>query len=103
MGAVIEQHIEISPGTRGGRPRIAGTRMTVEDIVIMYLRQGRSLEEIAGAYDLALAAVYAAISYYYDHKAEIDRSIEDDLASVREAKKNNPSILRERLKALNGG
>lgn len=52
MEVVLDCHIEITPDVRGGRPRIAGTRITVADIVIMHLRLGQSLEEIAGKYDL---------------------------------------------------
>jgi len=55
MKAVLDGHIKITPDVRGGRPRITGTRITVTDIVIMHLRLGQSLEEIAGKYDLDLA------------------------------------------------
>ncbi|MHC5729157.1 MAG: DUF433 domain-containing protein [Nostoc sp.] len=50
MEIVLNQHIEITPGVRSGKPRIAGTRITVADVAIMYLRMGQSLEEIAGKY-----------------------------------------------------
>ncbi len=69
-------YIESTPGTRVGKPRISGTRITVADIVLMHRRLGRALEEIAGTYDLPLAAVYAAMAYYYDHKDEIDQSLD---------------------------
>lgn len=76
---VIEQYIDITPGVCGGRPRVAGTRMTVADIALMRLQMNLSLEEISGVYDLPLSAVYAAMAYYFDHRAEIDlRSAEDD-------------------------
>ena len=97
------EHIEAAPGTRGGKPRIAGTRITVEDIVLMHRRMGRALEEIAGTYDLPLAAVYAAMAYYYDHKAEIDQNIEQEESFAEAFRQNNPSRLREKLKALSRG
>ena len=75
MTIALDRYIETTPDIRGGRPRIADTRLTVADITLMYLRLGQSLEEIAGKYDLSLAAVYAAIAYYYDHQEKIDRSI----------------------------
>ena len=103
MEAVLDKHIEITPDMRGGRPRIANTRITVADIVIMHLRLGQSLEEIAGRYDLPLAAVYAAIAYYHDHRAEIDKSINDDRAFAEAFRKNNPSRLQEKLKSLSNG
>lgn len=99
----MPEHIEAKPGTRGGKPRIVGTRITVEDIVLMHLRMGKSLEEIAGDFDLPLAALHAAMTYYYDHRAEIEKNLEQDAAFAEAFRKNNPSLLREKLKALARG
>lgn len=96
-------YIESTPDTRGGKPRIAGTRITVADIVLMHRRLGRALEEIAGTYDLPLPAVYAAMAYYYERKAEIDLSLDQEEALAEAFQKNNPSLLREKLKALSIG
>jgi uncharacterized protein (DUF433 family) len=98
----MSNYIESASGTRGGKPRISGTRITVADIVLMLRRLGRALEEIAGTYDLPLASVYAAMAYYYDHKDEIDQSLEEE-ALAEAFKKNNPSRLREKLQALPHG
>ena len=100
MEAVRYQHIEITPGVRGGEPRLAGTRITVADVAMMHLRLGHSLDEIAGRYDLPLAAVHAAMSYYYDHRSEIDQRIEQDEAFVEAFRRNNPSPLQEKLRVL---
>lgn len=97
---MLDHHMAADAGTRGGKPRIAGTRITVEDIAVMYIRMGQSLEEIAGNYDLPLAAVHAAMAYYYEHQAELDKSIEEDLAFAEAFRRNNPSLLRDKLKAL---
>lgn len=43
MLSVSTEHIELTPGVRGGKPRIAGTRIAVEDIVVMHLKMGLSL------------------------------------------------------------
>ena len=99
----MAEHIELTPGTRGGRARIKGTRITVADIAVMHLRLGQSLDEISGNFDLPLAAVHAAMSYYYDHRADMDKFIEDDEAFAEAFRKNNPSLLREKLKVLAGG
>ncbi|HEV7798202.1 MAG TPA: DUF433 domain-containing protein [Pyrinomonadaceae bacterium] len=96
-------YIETTPETRGGKPRLAGTRITVADIVLMYRRMGRALEEIAGTYDLSLPAVYAAMAYYYEHQSEIDQSLDQEEAFAEAFRKNNPSLLREKLKALSIG
>jgi uncharacterized protein (DUF433 family) len=103
MEVVLDKYIEISAGVRGGKPRISETRITVADIVIMHLRLGQSLEEIAGRYDLPLAAVHAAMAYYYDHRQEVDDSIADDRAYVEAFHQDNPSPLQDKLKALRSG
>jgi uncharacterized protein (DUF433 family) len=99
----MPDHIQVTPGVRGGKPRIAGTRITVADVVLLHRRMGRALEEIAGTYDLPLAAVYAALAYYYDHKQEIDQSLDDEEAFAEAFRKKNPSLLREKLKELSLG
>ena len=100
MAIALDRYIETSPDVRGGRPHIADTRLTVADIVLMYLRIGQSLEEIAGKYDLSLAAVYAAMAYYYDHQEEIDRNIAADHAFAEAFRNSNPSPLHSKLQAL---
>lgn len=100
---VLEEHIEITPDVRSGKPRIAGTRITVADVVIMHLRMGQSLEEIAGEYQFDLAAAHAAMVYYYDHRAEIERRIAEDEAFAEAFRRKNPSLLQAKLKSLQNG
>lgn len=103
MSLVITEHIEITPGVLGGKPRIAGHRITVAHIALMYLKMGMSVEEIAGKYDLELASVHAAMTYYYDHREEIDRRTAASRALVEELKRNSkPSPLQEKLRAIRG-
>jgi YgiT-type zinc finger domain-containing protein len=47
-----------------------------------------------------LADVYAALAYYYDHRSEIDRSIEADKAFGEAFRGNNPSLLQAKLNEL---
>lgn len=100
--AVLERHIEVTPGVCGGQPRIAGRRITVSDVVILHFKMGKSIEEIASEYNLSLADVYAALAYYFDHQEEIDRRIEEDRDFGEAFRKQNPSLLQERLKGLRG-
>jgi uncharacterized protein (DUF433 family) len=101
--ASIDQYIVSSPDVRSGRPALAGTRVSIADLVIMHMRMGQSLEEIAAAYDLPLAAVHAGMAYYYDHRSEIDQSIEEDRAFAEAFRQNNPPPLKEKLEALARG
>ncbi len=103
MTTLLEGHIEIDPATRFGKPRIAGTRITVADVVIMHLRLGQSIEEIAGAYDLSLADLHAAMAYYYDHRDVIEESISREDAVAEAFRHNNPSKLQARLRDLKRG
>jgi uncharacterized protein (DUF433 family) len=100
MTVAAQNHIVADPSTRGGRPRLANSRITVADVVLMHLRLGQSLEELAGKYDLSLASLYAAMAYYYDHQAEIDQSIRGDAAFEQAFRRDNPSPLQEKLAAL---
>jgi uncharacterized protein (DUF433 family) len=100
MTITLGHYIEITPNVRGGKPRIVGTRITVADIVIMFLRMGQSLEVIAGKYDLSPAAVYAAMSYYYDHRIEVEQSIQEDEAFADEYMRAHPSPLQTKLQGL---
>lgn len=93
----LDQHIEITPDVAGGKPRIAGRRITVQDIVIWHERMGMIPDEIATEYDLTLAEVYAALAYYFDHRVEIDQSIAESEAFVEALRQNTPSILQQRL------
>jgi uncharacterized protein (DUF433 family) len=71
-------HIVRVPGVAGGRPVIKGTRITVVHIAQRF-RAGEEPWEIIATYpDIAPAAVYDAISYYLDHRDEINRWIEDN-------------------------
>lgn len=75
-----------SPDIRGGRPRIAGTGVTVRRIVGWY-KLGLSPEEIAEEIGhLNLAQVYAALSYYHANRDEIEQDIaqEDEAAEQLE-------------------
>jgi uncharacterized protein (DUF433 family) len=103
METVATAHVAVDPAIRGGRPHLAGSRTTVADVALMHLRLGQSLEEIAGKHDLSLAALHAAMAYYYDHRAEIDRAIEEEEAFVQAFRRNNPSPLREKLASLARG
>lgn len=99
----LNHHIEITPGLVGGKPRIAGRRITVQDIVIWHEQLGKSVDEIAEAHELSLADIHAALAYYFDHREEIDRSIQDGEAFVAEMRRQTPSRLVARLADLRSG
>jgi uncharacterized protein (DUF433 family) len=101
--SVIGEHIVVTPGTCGGKPRIAGHRITVQNIVIWHERSGMSPDEIVAQYpQLSLADVHAALAYYWDHVAEILAGIAADEALAEQLRANSPSLLHEKLKQTHG-
>ena len=93
----LDEHIEITPGIMGGKPRIAGHRISVQDVAIWHSELGYTVEQIASDYNLSLADVFAALAYYHDHREEIDKSIKDGEKFVEEMKKKIPPKLKKKL------
>ncbi len=93
-----DRHIVVSPGVRGGKPRVIGRRITVHDIAVLHLQQHIPAAEIAQEFDLSLAQIYAALTYYFDHRVEIDEREASENAKVESLKSLKPSKLQEKLK-----
>jgi uncharacterized protein (DUF433 family) len=67
--------IDRDPKIRGGRPKIAGTGLTVSRIAGWY-KMGMTPEEIALEYPhLTLAQVHAALAYYHINRDEIEADL----------------------------
>ncbi len=97
----LDEHIDVAPGVGGGKPRVAGHRITVAQVAVWHERMGMSPDEIAAGYGLTLADVHAALAYYFDHRADVDRSIAEDDAFAAELRAKTPSKLQDRLQELN--
>lgn len=102
MLAVIREHIEATPGICGGRPRIAGHRIRVMDLVVLHEELGLSPDEILHLHPaLTLSDVHAALAYYFDHREEIqqdltrDRQLADEMAGTIPSK--IPTRVRQKL------
>ena len=102
MDTLISQHIQITPGICGGKPRIAGHRIKVQDIVIWHERMGMSPDEIIYHHpSITLADVYAALSYYHDHREEIRQQIESGETFAKQLQGNKSSLIQKILKGEN--
>jgi uncharacterized protein (DUF433 family) len=76
MPIITHPYVVSDPETCGGSPRIIGTRITVRTVVIAVLLHGQTPEGLLAHYPhLTLAGIHDALSYYYDHREEIDREI----------------------------
>jgi len=104
MTAVISEHIEITPGVCGGKPRIAGHRIRVQDVVVWHEQMGMSPDEIVSRYPtITLADVYAALTYYHDHLEEIRQQMRESEAFVQELQAKIPSKVQQKLRGQNLG
>jgi uncharacterized protein (DUF433 family) len=80
MSTVAFPHIELSAD---GTPMLEGTTTKVVEVVLDRLAHHWDAEEIQRQHPhLSLSQIYAALTYYYDHQAEIDQDISRRLARV---------------------
>ena len=86
-------YVECRPNVQGGRPVVKGSRFPVSSIIQDY-RRGLSVEEILREFpSLSPAEIHDALSYYYDHQAEIDQEI-TELTNLGAAMRQYPPTLR---------
>ncbi len=83
IGTLISRH----PSIRGGRPRVAGTGVTVQRIVGWY-KLGLTPEEIADRIGhLTLAQVHAALAYYHANRTRIEADMATEDTEAEELEK----------------
>jgi uncharacterized protein (DUF433 family) len=70
-------YITSGPGSAGGRPVIAGMRITGHCIAGYYQR-GMSIDEILQSLrHLTPSQIHSALAYYFDHQDEINADLEE--------------------------
>ncbi len=71
---------------------IEGTGIKVKEVVIDKVVWGLTAEDMLAAHPhWSLPHIYAALSYYYDHQAELDAAIERDRQWVEQEQQANPN------------
>jgi uncharacterized protein (DUF433 family) len=99
MQTVITSHIYLD---EEGRAWIDDTNTKIIEVVLDKLAYNWGVEEIHEQHPhLSLAQIHAALSYYYDHRAEIDSEIErqdKEIEALMEKAKDSP--LRKRLESM---
>jgi uncharacterized protein (DUF433 family) len=85
-----------SPACLESHPR---TRVAM--IVMDYLGRGLAPEEIVSHYPyLTLAEVHSAMTYYHDHREEIDAEVREELEQLKDsADTNSSSSIWQKLKS----
>jgi uncharacterized protein (DUF433 family) len=77
------RYIVRSADVRGGHARVEGTRIGVHDVIGL-LQSGESVETLTATVLPALtkAQIYECLSYYEDHRGEIDLLVARQLAAA---------------------
>ncbi len=72
-------YVEVNPKVSGGSAVISGTRIRIVDVAIEYEYLNCTPDDIVNAHPhLKLEQVHDALSYYYEHRAELDNKIKED-------------------------
>lgn len=80
MPATTYTHIEIQSD---GVPYLSGTRTKVLEIALDRIAHHWDADEIRRQHPhLSLGQIHAALSYYFDHKEELDTQIDEQLRLV---------------------
>jgi len=82
MKGLLYRYLTSTPGVRGGHMRVDGTRIGVHD-VIAYFLLGCDFEAVLKNFpDLTRSQVYECLSYYEDHKTEVEELAMEQLQSA---------------------
>ncbi len=98
----VQAHIVATPGIAHGRPRIAGHRIRVQDVAVWYESMGMTPDEMTDQFGLTLGEVHAALSFYFDHRQEIQRDLERDRKLIADDKRRTPSRVQAKLSKARG-
>ena len=75
---VLHPYVTMDRRIRKGSLVIIGTRTRIIDIALEYAYLGSTPDEIVDAYPyLTLPQVHDALSFYYEHREELDREIKE--------------------------
>lgn len=99
MSSVVNQHIELVPSaTHGEKAVVAGTRIRVVDIYHWHEVEGKSPRQIAEEFpQLTQADVHAAMAYYWDNEALLQKQLREAKAAEEQAQKLYPPKLPEAI------
>ncbi|MBI4785553.1 MAG: DUF433 domain-containing protein [Chloroflexi bacterium] len=88
-------HIIRIPGVQGGEPIVRDAYVTVRTIVEQTRLGTTSQELLEGHPPLTLAGIYDALSYYYDHKEEMDQIIEENRQALERLTEFSKRIVKK--------
>jgi uncharacterized protein (DUF433 family) len=84
MATILDTTLVRTPGICGGKLRIEGTRMTVNQLVTLY-KQGMTALQIVEQYpQRTLSEIYTVFAWYHSHQEEFDKELAEE---AREAER----------------
>ena len=86
MDGIVE-----TKGVMGGQPRIEGHRISVLQIYEWINEEGMSPETVSSEFDVDLADIHLALSYYYDNVDEMEEWRRRREARIEESREEQPS------------
>jgi uncharacterized protein (DUF433 family) len=91
-------HIEQRPD---GKLWLVGTQTKVLEVALDRLAHHWDADEIQRQHPhLTLGQIHSCLAYYHDHQEEMDRLVEEQLASVERLRaRSGESVLRVKLKS----
>lgn len=84
MATAAKTLIVKTPGVRGGKARLDGTRVCVVDVVRSHQRGATPAQIIEDLPTLTLAQVHAALAYYEGHRQEIEASFAAEVKTAQD-------------------
>jgi len=100
MADVATERIVKTPGTCGGKARIAGHRIRVLDVVHWSEHAGLTPREIVEYYpSITVEDVEAALAYYHAHPEEIREEVRREEEIAERYRAQHPSRVEEKLRA----
>ena len=81
MPATQYRYLTNIPGVCSGLTIIEGTRIGVHDVMAVLIN-GASVDDVCRSYlDITRAQVYECLSYYEDHRTEIDALVASQMSA----------------------
>ena len=81
MSTVLNTSLVRTPDVCGGRLRIDGTRMTVNQIVCLH-NQGLTADQIVEEYpQRSLSEIYTVLAWYRANKVDFDKEMAEEAAA----------------------
>jgi uncharacterized protein (DUF433 family) len=91
MATQAPTEIVSTPDVLGGEPRIAGRRLGVYFLATLVEDAEMDPHDVADEYDLPVAAVYRALTYFHEHPDEM-AALERERADRRAAAADSPNV-----------